>query len=89
MQENDEMAIGRSEERDNPSGPKAHSDAATLFGTRSAYPIWARGPMAAPKGRTYDRKQPTDRAPFNLASRGPSTYGSRLSPPIKSAGRPG
>ena len=57
------MAIGRSEERNNPSGPKAHCDAATLFGTRSAYPIWAGGPMTAPKGRTYDRKQPTVIAP--------------------------
>lgn len=38
------MAIGRSEDRESPSGSKAVK-AAAMFGTRSAEPIWARGPM--------------------------------------------
>jgi hypothetical protein len=82
LQENDEMVIGRSEDRDNPPGPKARFDAASLFGTRSAHPIWASGLPTAPTGRTYDRKQPIIDRRFLLAGRGPSTYGSRLSPRI-------
>ena len=37
------MVIGRAEERENPSGSKASCNAATMFGTRSAQPIWASG----------------------------------------------
>ena len=38
------MVIGRAEDRESPSGSKAIR-AATMFGTRSAEPIWASGPM--------------------------------------------
>ena len=37
------MAIGRSEDRDTPRDPMVCFDIARMFGTRSAYPIWASG----------------------------------------------
>ena len=54
------MVIGRSEDRNNPTGSMAH-EAASLLATRSAEPIWASGLMTAPTGRTYDRKRPPHR----------------------------
>ena len=73
--------IDRSETRDTPRNPVVTLEAAVMFGTRVAKPILAAVMCAVrPLDRTYDRKRsdPHHAAP-PLASRGPSTYGFRLS----------
>ena len=74
------MAIGRAEDRDNPRDPlmlRHHGNVRdpireTHLGQRSIRPRTQAGHMTA-IDQTRHRRKP-------LAQRGPSTYGSRLSP---------
>ncbi|WP_208639291.1 hypothetical protein, partial [Bradyrhizobium forestalis] len=53
-------------------------DTASLFGTRAVYPILAAVMCDRIKDRTYGRNRFDQNIIPPLASRGPSTYGSRL-----------
>ena len=74
------MAIGRSEDRDNPWDPVVLRHHRHVWGPIRATHLGQRSRRPHNKGRTYDRNRPEQSRCRHLANRGPSTYGSRLSP---------
>jgi len=73
------MAIGRSEDRDNPWDPVVLRHHGSVWGPIRATHLGQRSRRPHHKGRTYDRNRPEQSRCRHLASRGPSTYGSRPS----------
>src|SRR5437868_3853875 len=69
------MAIGRSEDRDNPWDPVVLRHHGSVWGPIRATHLGQRSRRPHHKGRTYDRNRPEQSRCRHLASRGPSTYG--------------
>src|SRR5215216_7862165 len=71
--------IDRSQDARHSAAPNGGSTPPTCLELASRNPSWQRSCVTASTDRTYDRKRSDPHAASPLASRGPSTYGSRLS----------
>src|SRR5437764_7126074 len=69
--------IDRSQDARHSAGPNGGSTPRTCLELASRNPSWQRSCVTASTDRTYDRKRSDPHAASPLASRGPSTYGSR------------
>src|SRR5215218_6678201 len=70
--------IDRSQDARHSAGPNGGSTPRTCLELASRNPSWQRSCVTASTDRTYDRKRSDPHAASPLASRGPSTYGSRM-----------
>jgi hypothetical protein len=72
--------IDRSQDARHSAGPSGARHRLSCLELASRKPSWQRSCATATTDRTYDRNRSDSHTAKPLASRGPSTYGSRLSP---------